>query len=381
MDVQKPFREGAMTQRKIRVLHLLYALGVGGTERRVLRLGLGLDPNCYDVHVLTMRPVLGGMLPWPQERHTYFPVKPGFQWARLFALARFMRDGHFDVVHSHNWATMFYGVLGGRLARVPVVLHGEHGRNDADRAGVPWKRELLSALLARLATRVVAVNDAISADIRVRWKLGAPKIVCIPNGVDLNRFIPRAADARANDEFVIGTIARFDSIKNLPCLVRAFERVHCTHPQLKARLIMVGAGPDFDAVRNQVRLGNSAARIDFVGETDRPEQWYPRFDLFVNTSFSEGMSNSILEAMACGVPVAASAISGNLCWLREDINALFFPSDDDAALADRLIRFASDRALGKRIGAENLRRVHAEYDNRGFLSRYDALYLQLLAKG
>lgn len=370
-----------MTQRKIRVLHLLYSLGVGGTERRVLRLGLGLDPDRYEIHALTVRPVVGGLLPWPQERHTYFPISPGFQWARLSALAGFMRDGQFDVVHSHNWATMFYGVLGGRLAGVPVVLHGEHGRNDADRAGVPWKRELLSALLARMATRVVAVNDAIAADIQARWKLGSANIVCLPNGVDLNRFMPRAEEARANDEFVIGTLARFDGIKNLPCLVRAFERMHSTHPQLGARLVLVGSGPEFDAVRSRARQGSAAQRIDFAGETDKPEQWYPRFDLFVNTSFSEGMSNSILEAMACGVPVAASAIPGNLCWLREDVNALFFPSDDDAALADRLVRFASDRALGKRIGAENLRRVQADYDNRHFLRRYDALYQQLLTRG
>src|SRR3546814_7689903 len=83
---------------------------------------------------------------------------------------------------------------------------------------------------------------------------------------------------------------RTDTLFPYTTLFRSFERVHCTHPQLKARLIMVGAGPDFDAVRNQVRLGNSAARIDFVGETDRPEQWYPRFDLFVNTRSEEHTS-------------------------------------------------------------------------------------------
>ena len=372
---------GEMTQRKIRVLHLLYSLGVGGTERRVLRLGHGLDPDRYDIHALTVRPVVGGILPWPQGRHTYFPIPPGVQWARLSALARFIRQGNFDVVHSHNWATMFYGVLGARLAGVPVVLHGEHGRNDVDRAGVPWKREFLAAALARLTTRVVAVNDAIAVDIQARWKLGSQKIVCMPNGVDLNRFVPHAHGARAHDEFVIGTIARFDGIKNLPCLVRAFERMHNTHPQLRARLVLVGAGPGFDAVRSQARQGSAAEKIDFVGETDTPEQWYPRFDLFANTSFSEGMSNSVLEAMACGVPVVASAIAGNLCWLQEDVNALFFPSNDDAALADRLVRFASDRALGQRIGAENLRRAQAEYDNRDFLRRYDTMYQQLLTKG
>lgn len=369
-----------MSQRQVRVLHLLYAMGVGGTERRVLRLGLGLPSNRYDIHALSVRPVVGGVLPWPPERHTYFPISPGLHWSRLMALARVMRTGRFDVVHSHNWATMFYGVLAARLAGVPVVLHGEHGRNDADRAGVPWKRELLAAVLARLATRVIAVNQSIAVDIRQRWRLNAKKIVCMPNGVDLHRFLPHEGTLRTSGEFVIGTIARFDGIKNLPCLVRAFERLCASHPELKARLVLVGSGPDFEAIRTLALRGRSADRIDFVGETNTPESWYPQFDLFANTSFSEGMSNSILEAMACGLPVVASAIAGNLCWLNEDVNALFFPSDDDAALANRLIRFASDRALCQRIGAENLSRVHTEYDNQNFLKRYDALYQQLLSQ-
>ena len=92
------------------------------------------------------------------------------------------------------------------------------------------------------------------------------------------------------------------------------------------------------------------------------------------------MSNSVLEAMACGLPIVASAIAGNLCWLKDEENALFFPSDDAAALAEQLLRFVSDRALGLRMGEANLRRVQAEYDNRSFLRRYDALYQQLLSR-
>lgn len=364
----------------IRVLHLLQSLRLGGTERRVLRLGLGLDPCHFDIQLLTLRAADGARLPWPPERQTFFPVPPGVHLDRLAALVKFMRRGGFDVVHSHNWATMFYGVLAARIARVPLILHGEHGRNDADRAGISGKREWVAGLLARMATRVVAVNESIAADVRARWRLDPSRIVCLPNGVDLSRFAPRNPADRVGDEFVIGTIARFDAIKNLPSLVRAFERVHVQHPQLEARLVLVGVGPHFDAVREQARRSSAASRIDFVGETEQPEEWYPRFDLYANTSFSEGMSNAVLEAMACALPVVASAIAGNQCWLREETNALFFPADDDAALARQIVRFASDRALGQRMGLENLRRVRAEYDNRDFLRRYEALYRDLLAR-
>lgn len=368
-----------MSRRKIRVLHLLYSLGVGGTERRVLRLGSGLDPDRFDIHALSLRPVLGARLPWPEEHHTYFPIESGLQWRRMLQLVEFIRGGRFDVVHSHNWATMFYGVMGGRLARVPVVLHGEHGRNEFDRQGIPRKRELIAARLAGMATRVIAVNEAIVADIAERWRLPAEKIECIHNGVDLHRFVPQTPESPPNPDFVIGTIARFDSIKNLRCLVRAFELLRLGQPALRTRLVMVGAGPDLEHVKELAAQGPAAAQIEFVGDTDRPEFWYPRFDLFANTSFSEGMSNSILEAMACGVPVVASAISGNICWLREGENALFFPSDDAAALAEKMTLFAGQREFAAAMGAKNRRYVLAQYDNRSFLQKYDDLYVKLLA--
>lgn len=379
-DIRKSVSaHGEMTPRKIRVLHLLRTLGIGGAERRVLRLGSGLDPARYEVHALSFYPVEGQALPWPAERHHHFPMQPGFQWRRLRELAAFIRHQGFDVVHSHNWATMFYGVLAGRLAGVPVVLHGEHGRNDADRAGISWKRDLLAAGLARLATRVVAVNEAIAADIGPRWRLAADHIVCLPNGVDLTRFAPPAPAREEGAEFVVGTVARFDGIKNLPCLLRAFERLHAAEPGLKKRLVLVGHGPLWEDIRQQAERGPAAALVQFVGETDRPQDWYRRFDAFANTSFSEGMSNSILEAMACGVPIVASDIEGNRCWLHEGRNALFFRSDDDAALAAHLRQLALDRGLAGRMGRENAERVRAEYDNRSFLERYGALYQRLLS--
>lgn len=371
--------DGELTPRKVRVLHLLRTLGIGGAERRVLRLGCGLDPELYEVHALSFCPVEGQALDWPADRHHFFPMKPGFQWGRLRELAAFIREQRFDVVHSHNWGTMFYGVLAGRLAGAPVVLHGEHGRNDIDREGIRLSRDLLAAVLARLATRVVAVNEAIAADVGPRWRLGTGHIVCLPNGVDLTRFHPCVEVRSPNAEFVVGTVARFDGIKNLPCLIRAFERLHLAEPGLPKRLVLVGHGPLWDEIRQQAESGPAAALVQFVGETDCPQDWYRRFDVFTNTSFSEGMSNSILEAMACGLPVVASDIEGNRCWLHEGRNALFFPSNDEHLLAEHLRRLARDREFASRLGRENAERVRAEYDNLSFLNRYAALYQRLLS--
>ncbi|MFT3847196.1 MAG: glycosyltransferase [Propionivibrio sp.] len=320
------------------------------------------------------------MIDWPEDRHHFYPIEPGLHLGQLFGLARLMRDGRYDIVHSHNWATMLYGVLAGRLAHVPVVLHGEHGLNDEDRKGVSFKRESVATLIAHMATRVVAVNEFIRHQARKRWRLSSSSVISIPNGVDIARFLPHRRIRRASDELVIGTVARFDPIKNLPCIIRGFELFRERHPLLKARLVLVGDGPLMDAMQSLAASTRCADEIVFPGATDAPEAWYEQFDVYLNGSFSEGMSNTILEGMACGLPIIASSVPGNRAWLEEGGSALFFESDNADDLARCLGTLADDPALGERIGKANRARVEREYDNRAFLKRYHELYQQLLGR-
>jgi glycosyltransferase involved in cell wall biosynthesis len=359
---------------------VLQTLGVGGTERRVLRLRQGLDHSIYDVRALSLRPTQEKTLEWPEGSHVFHPIAPGLYLGRLWSLARLMRKENYDIVHSHNWATMLYGVLAARLARVPVVLHGEHGRNSDDWKGVSWKREASAAILARLAARVVAVNESIQRDVETRWKLSRSHVVCIPNGVDLDRFTPRIRTPRANAEIVIGTVARFDPIKNLPCIVRGFDLFKRSNPRLKARLVLVGSGPVRQEIRALAAATESAPYIDLPGDTSQPEHWYSRFDLYVNSSFSEGMNNSILEAMASALPVVASGIPGNRSWLKDRVNALFFESDNVEELCQRFVLLANDALLRRRIGEENRRTAERQYSNRAFITHYAELYQRLLGR-
>jgi glycosyltransferase involved in cell wall biosynthesis len=121
-----------------------------------------------------------------------------------------------------------------------------------------------------------------------------------------------------------------------------------------------------------------APDIQFPGETNNPEELYSRFDIYINGSFSEGMSNTILEGMACGIPVIASDVPGNRAWLESDINAIFFQSDNAQQRSHKLTTLADDPARLKRMGNENRRRAQLSYDNREFILRYDQLYQQLL---
>lgn len=369
-----------MRGRRIRVLHVLQTMGIGGMEKRVLRLCNGLDSSVYDIHAMTLRVTEGAMIDWPPERSHNYLIEPGMHLHSLVGLAKQMRNGQYDIVHSHNWASMLYGVLAGRLARVPVVLHGEHGANQDDWKGVSFKRETAATLIAHMATRIVTVNETIERDICSRWRLPPSKVVSIPNGVDLVRFAPGARRQSESSELVIGSVARFDKIKNLPCIIRGFDLFQKSNPSLKSSLVLVGDGP----LRNEMQeLAASLAcsrDIKFPGESKAPESWYPQFDLYVNGSFSEGMSNTILEGMACALPIVASGVPGNRAWLEDGVNALFFESDNAQELARCFTAFACNAALRRRVGEENRRRVERQYDNCDFLSRYHGLYQQLLGK-
>jgi glycosyltransferase involved in cell wall biosynthesis len=289
-----------------------------------------------------------------------------------------MRDGCYDIVHSHNWATMLYGVVAARLARVPVVLHGEHGLNADDRQGISFKREMVATVIAHMATRIVAVNDFIKEQSQERWKLKPSRVVNIPNGVDLTRFSPNPRTRMANDELIIGTVARFDPIKNIRCIICGFDLFRRANPSRKSCLVLVGDGPLMKELREFASSLSCAPDIQFPGETNNPEELYSRFDIYINGSFSEGMSNTILEGMACGIPVIASDVPGNRAWLESDINAIFFQSDNAQELSHKLTTLADDPARMKKMGDENRRRAQLSYDNREFILRYDQLYQQLL---
>ena len=369
-----------MKEKRIRVLHVLQTMGIGGMEKRILRLCEGLDPDIYDIHAVSLRPTPGIMIDWPKERHHFYPIEPGLHPQRLFGLARLMREGKYDIVHSHNWATMLYGILAGRLARVPVVLHGEHGLNDDDRKGVSFRRKVATTSLSHLTTAVVAVNEFIKRQAEERWGLSHNRVVSIPNGVDLERFAPGPRTREAHAELVIGTVARFDPIKNLPCIMRGFDQFRQRNTARKARLVLVGDGPLRPEMQALAASLPCADDIEFPGETRTPEEWYGRFDLYINGSFSEGMSNTILEGMACGLPVIASDVPGNSAWLEEGVNALFFESDNTDDLARCLTAFADEPGLIQRMGGENRRHTERNYDNRNFLLRYHQFYQHLLDK-
>ncbi len=358
------------TGSEIRILHIVRNLEVGGMEGRVARLARGLSLDRFRIHIVGLKQASGRIVDLPSDvPYEVETIPPGLHWEALRRLSRRIRQGGYHIVHTHNWPTMLYGIVAARLARTPVVFHGEHGLESAQ--NIPWKRRVAQSLLARMATHVVAVNNSIGKAVQVGWKLPQSRISVLNNGVDLIRFHPSPEPPSI---FTIGTVGRHVPVKDLPCLLRAFALLRQALSPQPCRLILVGDGPLSPALREMARDLDVTQDVEFAGDSRTPEAFYPRFSVYANTSVYEGMSNTLLEAMASGLPLVASDVAGNRDWLREGENALFFPSGNAEALSQVFLRLAKEPPLLSDMATKNRQRAEDDFDNQGFLKKYAALY-------
>lgn len=301
-------------------------------------------------------------------------------------LYRWLRNRRPAILHTRNLATL-EGQITGRLAGVPGRIHGEHGRDVHDLHGTTrryrWFRKLVNPMIHR--------HIAVSVDL-TRWlerDIGVPasRLVHIMNGVDTVRFAPPSANARAplppdfadDDVRVIGTVGRMQEVKAQTFLTRGFVRMIERRPDLrrKARLVLVGDGPLKADCERLLDAADARALAWLPGTRGDIPDILRALDVFVLPSLNEGISNTILEAMATGRPVVATAVGGNVELVDDGRTGFLTPSGDVDALADVLARFFDDPGLGARLGGEARLRATQRFSMdamvRGYMNAYDAV--------
>ena len=366
----------------LNIAHVVFSFDYGGLERRILRLIESLSAKNCRFFVISLRHSDGRFLDtrFPVE-HINVNADPGVDFAAIKRVADQLRKNDVHIVHSHNWVSMLEGALAGRLARTPVCVHGEHGAKRFEQAELVWRRTMTQRVLCRLHDHIIPVNDAINQRLQELWWLSPQRLTTIRNGVNTQKFHP--ADTRQVDKnrpLHIGSVSRLDPVKNFPCLIRAVALLNERAGKQKYRLTIVGEGDqltELEALRRELKADDF---VTFPGATDNAETWYPQFDIYVNSSFSEGMSNTVLEAMACGLPIVATDVAGHRDWLRAGEHALFFANDDHEDLALKLSEFGDSPQRCATVGQTNRRYIEAEFSQHQFIERYQSLYQTLLAR-
>ena len=279
-----------------------------------------------------------------------------------------------DVAHVHS-GVWLKGARAARAAGVPRVVHTAHGLLDH----TPRRHLWLMWLAARLTDHIVGVSDDLSRFLTD--EVGAPRsrVTTVLNGVDTDAFHPGPATGAVRrplglptDVPVVGIVARLAPVKNHACLVDAFAIVHAQRPD--AVLALVGKGPLHDELAAQVgRLGLTQV-VRFAGAASDMPPIYRDLDIFVLSSVAEGTSISILEAMASGRCIVATAVGGSPALLDDGRAGVLVPSSDPAALAGALLELLDDPARRRALGAAARRRAEEVFSERAMVDRYLELY-------
>jgi sugar transferase (PEP-CTERM/EpsH1 system associated) len=281
-------------------------------------------------------------------------------------------------------------VFAARFAGVKHIIHGEHGREHSDVKGNNWKRNQIRRLVGHVVDRYVIVCDFFRSWLNEMCRVKNERIVYIPNGVDTEAFRPLGCDSALEaepselgkrfrcqlglppDTLLIGTVGRLDPVKDFPTLMKGFSQIKDGFPL--AKLVIVGDG----SVRSNLsRLGKELgldSSLIWLGERNDIPELLRCFDIFVQTSIFEGMSNTILEAMASGLPIVATDTGGNPEVVSNGENGVLVPVGGVRELSVALQRYLSDPMLRKKHGSNSRARSVDCFDLSLMAARYAAMY-------
>ena len=383
--------------KPLRVAHVVHSLELGGLENGVVNLLNSLNSSQFD-HTLICLTRAGSFAERiKNNRATIVEIgcsEKSFRFP-LLKLAGLFRELDADIVHSRGWGAVD-AVFAASVARVSAILHGEHGREWTDTRGSNWKRNQIRRIIGRLVKRYVIVSDCFRPWLTKECGVKADKIVYIPNGVDTQRFHPveERADQKLlnvdppqsgvrnlrrqlglpSEAVLIGSVGRLDPVKDIPTLLHSFSKLLPAFPN--SRLAIVGDGPLREDLRNKARSFRIDHAVCWLGRRNDVPALLQCFDIFVQSSLFEGMSNTILEAMATGLPIIASDTGGNADLVARNCNGFLFPVGDVPSLTGAIRHYLSDEALRKAHASESRRRAARQFGISLMADRYADLYLR-----
>lgn len=367
---------------KIRVMHVIEDLGVGGLERVVLTICRTIDRDRFESSVLVLRGsgALEAELSQLGVEVIDIGGAPGKgDYFAFRKVAREARKRRIDLFHTHNTLPLFDAFAAARLAGVRGHVHTDHARNFPDKLRYMIAEHVASYFL----DRIVAVSeDTKKALVRYEW-ISPSRITVIPNGIDGERFtkpVDVSATRRAlglSTGPVIGMGARLTEQKGVIYLLQAVVQLRQQYPGLQ--VLIAGTGDQEDYLKRTASELGIASAVHFLGvRMDIPEL-VRAFDVFVMPSVWEGLPMALLEAFAAGTPVVASDVGGVGKVIRHRENGSLVPPRDPAALAAELAHVLAQPELRKQYSERARRTFEESYSAEAMTRRYEAIYLEAVA--
>ncbi len=369
------------------IAHVLYRLDTGGMENGVVNLINRMPAHECDHAIIALAGATEFARRIQRSDVTIHSIDkaPGKDPAAYLRLYRLLRRLRPAIVHTRNLGTVDCQVVAA-LARVPGRIHGEHGWHFSDLQGKSQRSIWLRRLCSPFVHRYVAMSRDIARWLSQVVGISAKRVTQIYNGADTSRFTP-VGDlppdlpwAAWKPRLTIGTVGRIEPTKNQVVLVEAFRRLLELVPDARSefRLIIAGSGPGLEGLARTVQDAGIAELVWMPGARDDVPALMRAMDIFVLPSLNEGISNTILEAMACGRPVLAGRVGGNPELVVEGENGELFDPRQPEELARLLARYCAEPQLGARQGAAGRRRVAEKFTMDAMVAGYLGVYHQVM---
>ena len=364
------------------VVHVVHSLETGGLENGVVNL-VNRESGQFR-HVVVCMSGSGAMHERLDASVEVVTIgkRPGNDVRAFARLVRVFRRLGPGIVHSRNWPTVD-AIPAARVAGVSRVVHSEHGREFSDPDGRNARRRLARRLLAPLVSHFVAVSNDLRAWLVAEVGIPPRKVTTIHNGVNLDRFgVVEKRGAREQlglpaEALVIGTVGRLDPVKDQAALVRALAGLLPGHPE--TWLVIVGDGPcraDLGRLSRELRVED---RVRLLGQRSDVPVVLSAMDVFALPSIAEGMSNTVLEAMATGLPVVATRVGGSPELVADGVTGRLVPRSHERALCEALATYLEDADLREVHGKAARQRAIERFGLDRMCQGYVDVYRRVLA--
>jgi glycosyltransferase involved in cell wall biosynthesis len=375
----------------MRVGLVVHTFDKGGLERGVANLANHLDRSLFEPVIICLNRS-GTAAEWLERSDVRFVElhkRPGNDWRLVRSLRRTLRDENLGVVHSRNWGTLLETVLARRAVPRVAHVHAEEGTlfgGSSARGLRRWMNARLMNWALSRCSAVVAVAERVRERVSATARFPASRIEVIPNGVP----VPEVQDRQAarlrlrvqlgipDEAFVLGSVGRLVAVKNFGLAIKVIDQLR--KRGVDARLVLVGDGPERSSLEAFSRELGVSHLVYFAGEHREVGAWLAALDLYVNTSASEGMSQSLLEAMGFGLPAVVTDVGDSARLVGGEAGCgLVVSPGDDQTFADAVERFVRNAPLREACGSAALQRHGAMYSVQKMVDRFQALYLRLSA--
>ncbi|MDP1853768.1 MAG: glycosyltransferase [Candidatus Omnitrophota bacterium] len=371
---------------KIKILYIIDKMDRAGTQKHLLEVLRLINRDVFEPHLCCL--VRIGEL--EEELNKIGIIPKVFGIKRIYgysgirdtlALAQYIKKEKFDIVHTYLFSANIAGNLAAKLAGAPVIISGR--RDTGIHREGKWRHRQAYKFAHRLADKVFTVSNSVRDTVRKLEGVSLDKIVTIYNGIDVSCYDIAVDIARKKKELginpedrIVGIIANLSWVKGHKYFLEAAKLILEEIPNV--RFLIIGDGPlknNLKTLTNNLSLGEN---ILFLGKRPDVPELLKIMDISVNASYSEGMSNTILESMAAGIPVIATDVDGNKEIIINNTTGLLTPAGDIQSMKEKIIFLLRQPEIADKIKQNAQKTIKEKFNLSRMIYQMESEYINLL---